>query len=71
MEAYGRLVKDIENIDQLGAYLGGKPYSLAFTSAEGRCRTVERQIPQPDFFQESDPVGELLQDVAGYEHLRG
>ena len=71
VKAYARLVKDVEHIDELRAYLCGKPYALALTTGERGARTVERQIAQPYLQQEVDTRPQLLQYLVAYLLLCG
>ena len=71
VEAYGRFIKNIEDIDQFRTDLGGEPYALAFSSGKGRGGPVERKVFKTDIDHEIDPLAKFLEDVPGDCHLPG
>ncbi len=46
VKSYARLVEDIQNARKRAAYLGGKPYALAFAARKGRRAAGKGQIAQ-------------------------
>ncbi len=65
MKANGRLVEDIEDPDQLSADLCRKPNALCLAARERRCRSIETEITESDFFEETEPFPELQLDSLG------
>ena len=65
MQADGRLVQDIEDIDQLRADLRRKADPLPFTTRQRSCRPVQRQIVQTHVQHEVHPVRQFFQDIPG------
>ena len=65
MQADARLVEDIEDVDQLGADLRCKAYTLAFAAGKRRRPAVERKVRQADVDEETQAGTYLLQDFAG------
>ena len=58
------LVEDVHDADQPGADLAGEPDALRFAARQGLGAAIERQVVEPDIGQESQPVGDLLDDRA-------
>ena len=67
VEAYGRLVQDIEHIDKLGTDLRCETDPLRLASGERGGRPVERKVVKSDIQQEAHPVAEFFQDVPRYD----
>ena len=66
VQAYGRLVQDVDYAHQLGSYLRGEPYALAFAAGQ-RCRgPVQRQVLQAHVNEKLEPVAQLAKHVAGH-----
>ena len=70
MQTYAWLVEDVENVDELRAYLRGEPYALALSSGERRRLAVERQIVEPHVEQEVYSRTYFLQNLRRYFLLR-
>ena len=69
MQADAGLVEDVEYIDELRTYLGGKADALAFSTRQGDGRAVKRQVIQAYIEQEAETALDFLQDFAGDEAL--
>jgi hypothetical protein len=65
MQSDRRLVQHIQHAAQLRADLRCQTNALPFTTAQGRRRTVQRDIAQPDRVQKSQPLGNFLENPAG------
>src|SRR6202030_2416048 len=65
VQADGRLVEHIEHASKARANLSGQANALRFAAREGRGRTVQTEIAQPDFEQEIQPLGDFRERAAG------
>ena len=65
MQADGRLIQDIQHVDQLRADLRRQPDPLPLAARQRSRRPVQRQVVQPHVQHEIHPVRQLLQDVPG------
>ena len=59
-------VQHIEHTLQLAADLGGQPDALAFSSGERPRCSVQVEVTETDILEERQPIGHLLQNLAGY-----
>jgi hypothetical protein len=71
MKTYAGFVKDIQDIDQFGANLGGKTYALALASGETHAGTGETEIGKTDIAEELQALTYLLENLGGYLTLTG
>ena len=71
MQADGGLVQHIEHAGEAGADLGGQPDALALAAGERAGGAAQGQIFEPDAFQETQPLVDLLQDALGDLALLG
>jgi len=69
MQAYGRLVTDVEYPHQTAANLGCQPDTLSFTTAQGSRGAVNSQVVQTHIFKETETGFNLLQYLTGYHLL--
>ena len=51
MEPHGRLVQDVDEIDEIAVELPGHLHTLALAAGQRRHATVERQVPDADVDQ--------------------
>src|SRR5678815_792593 len=63
------LIEDIENADEAGTDLRGKPDALAFPTGQGRGRSIQRQIVQTDVDEKSEPFANFFQDAMGNQQF--
>src|SRR3972149_3996662 len=54
-----------------GAEGGGELDALGFAAGQRRGQAVERDVVEPDFVEEAQPVAQLFQDFVGDGRLRG
>ena len=71
MESDAGLIEDIEDIDQLRAYLRGKPYALAFAAREGLRGARETEIVKTNIQEEAQARADFFQDFCGDGALTG
>src|SRR5512147_2722812 len=69
MQAYARLVQDVENPDELGADLGGKTNALPLPPRERPGRAIQSQVVQSDVQQKFQPLPDFLHDLSGDQRL--
>ena len=62
MESDAGFVEDVEDIDELRAYLCGKPYALALASREGDGGTAQREVVKADVEKELQASADFLED---------
>ena len=60
VQANAWLVQNIEDIYQLGPYLGSKAYPLTLSPAQAPCRTVQRKVIETHINKKSYPLPQLL-----------
>ena len=65
MQSDGRLVEDVEHIDQLATNLRGQSDALALTTRECGRLPVEREVIESHLQEEADPRPQLLDDLVG------
>ena len=65
VKADGGFIEDIEDTHQVRADLGGEPDPLGFAAGERPGVPREREVPEPDFFEEVEPGLDLLDDLDG------
>ena len=59
------LVQDVEDTHERAADLGRQTDALPLPSRQRGGRPIQRQVIQPDVYQESQPLPDLFQDAAG------
>ena len=64
MQADGRLVQHVAHTLQMAAELRRQPDALRLAAREGRRAAVQRQVTQPDVFEEGQAAFDLGQQVA-------
>ena len=69
VQAYAGLVEYIQHIDELRAYLRGKPDALALSSRQRGRLPVERKVVEPHLEQEVYARANLLQNLFRYLFL--
>ena len=62
MESDAGFVEDVEDIDELRAYLCGKPYALALAAREGDGGTAQREVVKADVEKELQASADFLED---------
>ena len=69
VQADGRLVEYVHDVDQPAAHLAGQPNPLRFSARQRRREPVQIQVMQTDIAQEGEPVADLLERVLGDQAL--
>ena len=65
MQANARLIQNIQNAHQIRANLRCQTNPLTFSAGERASCSGERQVFQPDIFQETQPFPDFFQNLRG------
>ena len=70
VQADGRLVEDVERVDQPGTQGPGHRHPAQLAAGEGAAGPVEREVVEPDPAQVIEPLLDLVEDPRGHLVLR-
>src|SRR5262245_10573425 len=65
MQAGGRLVENVEHVDEAAAQHGSEHDAVGFAAAECAQWAIKRKIAKADFDQEIEPLVDLVENILG------
>ena len=71
MQADRRFVENVQHTHQSAADLAGQADALRLAAREGRRRSVEREVLEPDVAQKAQPPADLFQHFGRDQRARG